>query len=608
MIRKLAFAGLHRRWADYLVLFSGLSIGAAIFYMFAALATNEKFLKANINVGSVTQVFVFGLILLTLITIVYVGYAQSFLLGMRYKDYGVFLTFGAKPRKISQMIMLETFAVQLGSTVIGLFLGMGLTKIASQWLANQIHFPLTGLNVFQLPAVIITISLFVLLAICSTVVSQIIVKTKPLQSILKANQLTNHSGQNFKLKIFESITGLVLLIIGFTALFKIEVLQLAAIPVALVTISGGTYLVVHSVFSAIISWLKKRNFSYRGLRLFTLGQLQFRIENYTRVLSMVTILFALALGAIVVGIGYHRQIPIMSSYSSAYSMNITNPTKATDKIIAKMDLVKNVSYAQISDQKHIYLNQDQLRKQPLEAVVVPKAEHQLSQAYYKKIAAHKLVGQTVENRNLMLMESPALRGKQIVILPAKQFNQLAGTKSTLQLIRVRNLNQSFSKLKQLERYSSSTAAKQGYEITNSYEMFVISNTLFGGLEFIGLFLGIAFLTMLASCLMFKVLSGTQIDRNRYQMLMKIGVSIKQLKRAVAYEIGVLFVIPGAAGILYVGLGLQVFKKLMVNPYDQWWWAVLGFSICYGIYYLLTVKLYQRLVIQTNQTGGDKHGV
>lgn len=178
----------------------------------------------------------------------------------------------------------------------------------------------------------------------------------------------------------------------------------------------------------------------------------------------------------------------------------------------------------------------------------------------------------------------------------------------MQLIRVRDLNQSVPQLKQLETYQHSTAAKQGYEITNSYEMFVISNTLFGGLEFIGLFLGIAFLTMLASCLMFKVLSGTRMDRNRYQMLLKIGFSSQKLKRAIAYEIGVLFVIPGVAGIVYVALGLQMFKKLMVNPYDHWWWAVLFFTACYGVYYLLTVKLYQRLVIATGKPGGDKLGV
>ncbi|WP_137597434.1 FtsX-like permease family protein [Paucilactobacillus kaifaensis] len=608
MIRKLAFAGIQRRWSDYLVLFSGLSIGSAIFYMFAALATNDKFLKANINISSVTQVFAFGLILLTIITIVYVSYAQSFLLGMRYQDYGLFMIFGAKPRKISQMILLETATVQLGSTMIGLVLGMGLTKIASQWLANQIHFPLTGLSVVQLPAIFVTIALFGLLAISSVLVSQWIVRKKSLNSILKANQISNQPNQDNKLKILESMGGLILLGLGFTAMMHIEVLQLAAIPFALVTISSGTYLVIHSLFSWVINWLKQKAISYRGIRLFTLGQLRFRIENYTRVLSMVTILFALALGAIVVGVGYHRQIPIMSSYSSAYSMNITNPTRATDKIVAKMDLTKNNEYSQVSDQSHVYLNQAQLKQQPIEAVIPANADKQLAQPQYKSVSIKQLMGQTVDNRAFLMLEPLAQRNKKLVVLPERQFNQVNGTKSTLQLIRVRDLNQSVPQLKRLEAYQHSVAAKQGYEITNSYEMFVISNTLFGGLEFIGLFLGIAFLTMLASCLMFKVLSGTKMDRIRYQMLLKIGVSDKKLKRAIAYEIGVLFVIPGVAGIVYVALGLQMFKKLMVDPYDQWWWAVLGFTACYGVYYLLTVKLYQRLVIKTRNPGGDKLGV
>lgn len=596
MIRKLAFAGLHRRWPDYLVLFSGLSIGAAIFYMFAALATNEKFLKANVNISSVTQVFVFGLILLTLITIVYVGYAQSFLLGMRYQDYGLFIMFGAKPRKISQMIMLETFTVQLGSTLVGLLLGMGLTQVASHWLANQIHFPLTGLSVVQGPAIIITIVLFGLLAIFCTIVSLISVRRKPLNSILKANQLVNQPSNNYKLKMVESVSGLILLVIGFTALLQIEVLQLTAIPIALVAISGGTYLVIHSLFSWIINWLKKQAFSYKGLRLFTLGQLQFRIENYTRVLSMVTILFALALGAIVVGVGYHRQIPIMSAYSSAYSMNITNPTSQSKKIISKMDVTRNVTYSQISDQKNVYYNQAQLDRHPLEAVIPANSDHQLTNPQYKKVTNKELTGKTIENSSFLLLEDPTIRNKKIVVLPAKQFKQTVGAKSALRLIRVRSLDQSYHHLKQLEKYKS-VAATSGYEVGNSYEMFVISNTLFGGLEFIGLFLGIAFLTMLASCLMFKVLSGTKIDRDRYQMLIKIGVANKQLKRAIAYEIGVLFIIPGIAGIGYVALGLQMFKKLMVNPYDQWWWSVMGFTICYCVYYLVTVKLYQQLVLQ-----------
>lgn len=45
----------------------------------------------------------------------------------------------------------------------------------------------------------------------------------------------------------------------------------------------------------------------------------------------------------------------------------------------------------------------------------------------------------------------------------------------------------------------------------------------------GFFLGIAFLAMMASCLMFKILSGASKDITRYQMLKKIGVRTKILE-------------------------------------------------------------------------------
>lgn len=61
---------------------------------------------------------------------------------------------------------------------------------------------------------------------------------------------------------------------------------------------------------------------------------------------------------------------------------------------------------------------------------------------------------------------------------------------------------------------------------DAYDTF---NGIFSGFEFMGFFLGIAFLTMLASCLMFKILSGANSDIMRYTMLRKIGARNGLLK-------------------------------------------------------------------------------
>lgn len=83
MLGKLALAGIKNRRRDYLVLLAGLTMSAAIFYMFANLATNQAFIKANAAIRSANVIFGFGAVLLIIITVVYLMYANSFLLSMR---------------------------------------------------------------------------------------------------------------------------------------------------------------------------------------------------------------------------------------------------------------------------------------------------------------------------------------------------------------------------------------------------------------------------------------------------------------------------------------------------------------------------------------------
>ncbi|KLD57818.1 hypothetical protein WP50_30915 [Lactiplantibacillus plantarum] len=77
MLTKLAMTGFKHRWRDYLVLFSGLIMSSAIFYLFVALITNPAFLKQNTSISMFCLIFQFGSVLLTIITLVYIGYALS---------------------------------------------------------------------------------------------------------------------------------------------------------------------------------------------------------------------------------------------------------------------------------------------------------------------------------------------------------------------------------------------------------------------------------------------------------------------------------------------------------------------------------------------------
>lgn len=102
MLLKLSLSGIKSKLKDYIVLLVGLVMSSSIFYMFETLAMNDAFLKQNSMISAVSFVFQAGSVLLGIITIVYILYANTFLLSLRQKEYGMYMTLGAKKKKLAR--------------------------------------------------------------------------------------------------------------------------------------------------------------------------------------------------------------------------------------------------------------------------------------------------------------------------------------------------------------------------------------------------------------------------------------------------------------------------------------------------------------------------
>ena len=133
------------------------------------------------------------------------------------------------------------------------------------------------------------------------------------------------------------------------------------------------------------------------------------------------------------------------------------------------------------------------------------------------------------------------------------------------------------------------------KLSGSYGFYALAKSYFGGFEFMGIFLGIGFLAMLASTLMFKVLSGVADDKRRYRILTMIGTSERQVTMTVAKDLGTLFFIPLIIGLLDVVFGLNMFKAILSNPYVGFVPSLIGILALYLAYYFLTVVIYRRLI-------------
>lgn len=601
MIWKLSVTGIKNRLKDYLVLFSGLIVASMIFYMFLSIATNPVFISKDVygREAYLNYIFTFGIILLVIITSVYLVYANSFLLSMRKHDYGMYMMLGAKSTRIGLLIFSETLLTGFLAVLLGITLGLGLTTIVTKVLVGKLGLEITHYKAILPSAIIGTLLFFVIIFLLGALGNMRKLTRTPIIDLLHEDQTPINLNHHPVLRGIEAICGVLLLAVGYYVMTLPANYIYLLIPTALVTIIVGSFFVFNGVFTAIINYLlNKKSFSYRGINEFTLGQLKFRLQSYTKVLTMISILFALALGAITVGLNF-GSMKDEAQKGIYYDATIISQTPAVKKAEAKLTITNKQTYHYKEKGMHLYFNRAEFEKQPLKEMAVYFHDNQDNSPTYKvkTLATAKLdKPQTTENSIFSQMVPNGLP-KKIHLVSPKRWLSIDGQEKFVSYINVKDFVHDFPVINQIQKQQ----LRENRDYKDTYlnsKPYYYSNVLgfTSAFEFMGFFLGIAFLTMLASTLMFKVLSGAASDKVRYQMLHEIGARPRLLRSSVRKEIGTLFTMPAILGIVDVLCGLQLFRSLLKSPYHNIWIPFTIFIVLYLGYYLLTVTLYEKIVL------------
>ena len=603
MIWKLSVTGIKNRLKDYLVLFSGLIVASMIFYMFLSIATNPVFISKDVygREAYLNYIFTFGIILLVIITSVYLVYANSFLLSMRKHDYGMYMMLGAKSTRIGLLIFSETLLTGFLAVLLGITLGLGLTTIVTKVLVGKLGLEITHYKAILPSAIIGTLLFFVIIFLLGALGNMRKLTHTPVIDLLHEDQTPINLNHHPLLRGIEAICGVLLLAVGYYVMTLSTRYIYFLIPTALVTIIAGSFFVFNGVFTAIINYLlNKKSFSYRGINEFTLGQLKFRLQSYTKILTMISILFALALGAITVGLNF-GSMKDEAQKGIYYDATIISQTPAVKKAEAKLTITNKQTYHYKEKGMHLYFNRAEFNKQPLKEMAVYFHDNQDNSPTYKvkTLATAKLdKPQTTENSIFSQMVPNGLP-KKIHLVSPKRWLSIDGQEKFVSYINVKDFVHDFPVINQIQKQQ----LRENRDYKDTYlnsKPYYYSNVLgfTSAFEFMGFFLGIAFLTMLASTLMFKVLSGAASDKVRYQMLHEIGARPRLLRSSIRKEIGTLFTMPAILGIVDVLCGLQLFRSLLKAPYHNIWIPFTIFIVLYLGYYLLTVTLYEKIVLKT----------
>ena len=653
MLYKLSFANIKKSFKDYAIYFTTLILGVCIFYIFNSMDSQTAMLTVSsrqsetidllIELLSAVSVFV-SLILGFLII-----YASRFLIKKRNKEFGIYMTLGMSKRKISIILLIETFIIGLISLGVGLLLGIVISQITSIFIANMFEANMTEFTFnISKSAIIKTIIYFGIIYFIVMIFNTIIVNKNKLINLLNASK----KGENIKIK--KSIVCIILFILsilflggayylvtgGVNELMQHDV-SVLLIPIGMGVI--GTVLFFYSLSGMILKILTKMpKLYYSKLNTFVFKQINSKINTMIVSMSIICLMLFVTLcllsSALTVKNYFNDSInkfaPIDLEIVGYYTestpnidimefINNDNEVKDNTKDYTIVDFYEDIEftydkslgeYYEVVKSKYPYVRFDETID-----VITISDYNKLAKMYnFESIDLKSGEYAIVSNYEPQLYQETINRNSIITIFgqELKPYNKItdgflviSGNPSNLGFFVVNDDivkdNKKYATML-ICNYSTDNKViidsieKKLFDFTPKYNTMKDSKVdikdasvgLSAIVTFIGLYLGIIFLISSSAILALKSLSDCIDDKNKYRVLRQIGADEKDVNRALFKQTLIFFMMPLSLAIIHTLVGLEFCKFVLssIGVTDILNGSIMTFIfllIIYGIYFMVT---------------------
>ena len=127
--------------------------------------------------------------------------------------------------------------------------------------------------------------------------------------------------------------------------------------------------------------------------------------------------------------------------------------------------------------------------------------------------------------------------------------------------------------------------------------------LYGGFLFIGIFLGIIFLMATTLIIYYKQISEGYDDRERYQIMMKVGMSRREVRQSIRSQVLLVFFLPLIMAVIHLAFAFRIITKLLsvlnLTNISLFFMCTVGtvavFVIIYTVIYIITAREYYKIL-------------
>ena len=634
---KLAVTNLKNNRKTYVpYIFTGV-LTVMMFYIIDALSRGKGITQDTLKI---CLQYATGVIVV--FAVIFLFYTNSFLIKRRKKEIGVYNILGMGKRHIARMMAVETILTAgisiLGGLVFGIIFGKLMYLLLLKILRNSVdmQFSVNGTAIVQ--TVILFAGIFLLTYLYNILQIQLV---NPVELLHGGNQGEKEPKSRWLLVII----GVAALGNGYWIALTTEAPLEALLKffVAVVCVIIGTYALFIAGSIVVLKILRKNKAYYYNPKHFTsVSGMIYRMKQNGAGLANICVLSTMVLVMVSTTVSLYAGMEDILDSRFPRDVSIVCNEADTNKEETLQRLIKEQcekAGVKITDRvRYRYGSMNAVLKgNNLEKVEQYYPDNHF---YYVEMITQEEYNR-IEKKNVSLKEQEILTyttngkcGKKQINIAGQNYQvkkelseMTSQPKSTAEMYKT--LYIVFANAEQIERIESFSYAdkfnlkgddgkqKEALEqIQNEfYEKFpdgtmesrMLSRSsfyeLYGGLFFIGIYLGSMFIMATVLIIYYKQISEGYDDRERYQIMQKVGMSKKEVKRSIRSQVLSVFFLPLVVAVIHVAVAFKVMTKILgvLNLTNVSLFAVCTiitiavFAVFYIIVYSITAKEYYRIV-------------
>ncbi len=627
-----------------------------MYYMLNSISLNEG-LDHMSGGASLKIILNLGCWVIGIFAVIFLFYTNRFLMKQRQKEIGLLNILGMNKGHIGKMLFCETLQIALIIIVGGLVGGLLLNRLMFLLLLKLLNFSVTLKSAIYGKALLSTICLFaaIFLVILASNLHQIHL-TNPID-LLKGGQ---RGEREPKTKWLLALVGVICLGIGYTISIvtksPLDAMMLFFVAVLLVII--GTYALFTAGSVAILKLLRKNpGYYYQTKHFISVSGMIYRMKQNAVGLANICILSTAVLvmisGTVSLYVGqedalktrYPREVQVTGYDINEEKKQIVNSIVEETLKDRQMEAVNQfavsmgsmVAYKDGSDFEITEL-QDFNSSQLKEICLIPLEEYNRLEhkeetlnpgeilMYSKNDSSDAQItieGDTFQVKKHLdhLFDTERPEDQELIEVYYMILPDADAVKRQMQKqdFKEANLNGLMYKYgfdlkgdeNEIRDFESDLKSRFEQNTDGDLAVFVEGRlsgredfySVYGGLFFIGIFLGLVFLMATVLIIYYKQISEGYDDKERFAIMQKVGMSKKEIRSSIRSQVLTVFFLPLVMAVIHIAFAFPIVTRLMaiMNLTNVGLFAactfgvILVFGVLYGIVYGVTARTYYKIV-------------